>query len=346
MPDDKDRNPKGNGPKGDGPKDRDPKGKGPGKGDKDGKGKDDGKKSKKEKKEDKLENFAINYGWSKAFLESVPELEELLKEAVKHTWSPSRFRAEIMDTGWYKKHSDTARQWSYLSQTDPATAQQRLRDQERGIRDLAGSLGLEVGNKQAEKWSQMALMHGWDENEIRNMLAKTVNIMGKNRVGGDLAVSLEQIRQKAYLNGVNVSRKTQQKWLREIVRGNSTTEEYQDYIKRMAIHRFPNLAQEINAGLDVMEIADPFRQTMAELLEMNPNQIDLNGKLMRQALSRRIPDNKDKGKEPQHRMMDMSDFEDAVRQDPRWMRTDNAKETMLDMGSSLLEMFGLTGSSG
>lgn len=308
----------------------------------DGKKKGDGKGKKDERK---FENFAINYGWSKAFLESVPELKALLQEAIKHTWLAAKFRAEVMDTKWYKTHADTARKWLYLQKTDPQTAKQRLLHQRNDLMDMAGALGIEIGDRQASKFAQLALLHGWDETEIKNHLADLVKIMGKNTVGGELATDLEQLRQKAYLNGVQVQKSTLQKWLQAIVRGNSTVEEYNEYIKRMAINRFPNLAQEINAGLDVMEIADPFRQTMAQLLELNPNQIDLNGQLMRRALSHRVPDNKDKGKEPQHRMMDMTDFEDAVRKDPRWMYTDNAKQTMLDMGSNILQAFGFYGAS-
>lgn len=304
-----------------------------------GKGKNDGPSK------DKLENFAINYGWSKAFMDSFPELKKLLAEAVKHTWSPAKFRAELMDTNWYKHHADTARKWLYLTKTDPQTAEQRLLHQGNDILDMAGSFGIEIGEKQAKKWAQLALMHGWDETEVRNHLASMVNIMGKHTVGGELATTLDSLKQKAYMNGVQLSKPTLQRWLRSIVRGDGTQEEYEQYIQNMAVKRFPNWAQEINAGLDMMQIADPYRQSMAELLEINPNQIDLNSKLLKRALSHKVPDNNDKGKEPQYRAMDMTDFEDAVRHDPRWMQTDNAKQTMLDMGSNLLQMFGFYGGS-
>jgi len=306
----------------------------------DGKGKG-GKKDNR-----KQENFALNYGWSLAFLKEFPGLYDIFQQAVKHSWSAARFRAEVMDSQWYKHHSDTARKFLYLQKTDPATARQRIHEQRRKIADMAGSLGIEVGDKQLGKWAQQALMMGWDDSKLRNVLAGQVSIMGKNTVGGELASSLESLRNKAYMNGVQLSKKTLQRWLRAITRGGSTEEEYIDYIKKMAIKRFPNLRQEIEAGLDVRELADPYVQSMAEMLELNPNKIDLNDKRLRRAMSQRIPDNKDKGHAPQREMMDMNDFEDMLRQDPRWMHTDNAKETMYDMGSSILQAFGFYGGGG
>ena len=165
--------------------------------------------------------------------------------------------------------------------------------------------------------------------------AGQVKVMGEHTVGGELASTQENLNRWAVDNGVKINRKTMQSWLREIVRGNSTFDEYKQYITKMAVAQHPNWGKELKAGMSVAEIAEPYRNMAAQMLEMSPKDIDLNNKLLKQALSYKREDGK-------YDSMTMYDFEDKLRQDPRWMKTDNAKEQFMETGSAVLRMFGLS----
>jgi hypothetical protein len=283
--------------------------------------------------EKRLRNIAADYGWAYSVLQEFPQVFQAFEQAVENSWSPQRFKAEIQDTNWFKKHSDQWRQSEYLRLTDPATYDKRTKEIARQIQDAAGSLGIEVPREQLAEWAGQALKFGWDQAKINNVLAKQVKITGEHTVGGSLADAQNRLETFAFANGVHVNRPTMQKWLQQIVRGNSTVEEYEEYLTKQAVAKFPNWAKELKAGMTVAEIADPYRQTMAQMLEINPANIGMNNKLLGGALSFK----NDKG---EYRSMSISEFEDAVRKDPRWQYTDNARETVSGITASLLQTFG------
>lgn len=283
--------------------------------------------------EERLRDIAADYGWAYAVLEEFPQVFGVFEQAIENSWSPQRFVAEIQDTNWFKKHSDQWRQSEYLRLTDPATYKKRTGDILNQMRDAAGSLGIEIPQDQLREYAEQAIKFGWDQAKINNVLAKSVKITGDNEVGGALADTQNRLQSFAFSNGVRVNAPTIQKWLRQIVKGSSTVEEYEQYITKMAIAAHPNWKKEIEGGMTVAEIAEPYRQTMAQLLELNPATVNINNKILRTALSRK----NDKG---EFESMTISDFEDLVRKDTRWQYTDNARETVSGITASLLQTFG------
>ena len=285
-------------------------------------------------KEARLRDIAADYGWAYAVLEDNPQLFEIFEQAVENTWSPQRFIAEVQDTKWFKNHSETWRQADYLEKTDPKTYRQRKNEVARQIADAAGSLGIDVNREQLLDWSDQALKFGWDQSAINNILSRQVKIRGKHEVGGSLRDTQNRLESFAYANGVHVNKGTMQNWLRRIVRGDGTAEEFERYIEKQAIAKFPNWKKELEGGMTMAEIAEPYRQSMSQLLEVNPAEIGLWDKHISSAMSQR----NNKG---EWQSMTLGDFEDTLRRDPRWERTDNAREQVAGITASLLQTFGL-----
>ncbi|MGZ6788335.1 MAG: hypothetical protein ACXVGN_00080 [Mycobacteriaceae bacterium] len=282
-----------------------------------------------------LRDMAIDYGWAMAVFNQFPELMAVFKDAVHNSWSVQRFQAEIQDTKWFKNHSDTWRTNTYLKLTDPQTYADRLNKVSRGLQDAAGQLGIEFKNhRQLQEMSEQAFLHGWDETKINNVLAHMVQINGQHTVGGELASIQDRLKNYALNNGISVTDNTMQGWLRSIVRGAGTEQEFQNYITKMAVAKFPNWKKELESGMSMADIAQPYRQQMADLLEINPNDISLNDKAIRNALSM-------KNDQGHWDSMSLGDFEDMVRQDHRWQYTDNARQQVSSLTAGLLQSFGL-----
>jgi hypothetical protein len=125
-----------------------------------------------------------------------------------------------------------------------------------------------------------------------------------------------------------------EKWLREIAAGDNTVTQVQEHIRRQTARVYSGFSDELYAGADLAELASPYTRSMAKILELNPNEIGMTDKSVMKAMSWKD----EKGKPA---AMPLHEFEDNLRKDPRWLRTDNAHESVMGTANNLLRSFGL-----
>lgn len=288
---------------------------------------------------EKRENAAASYGWSLSLFNSDPELKRLFKDAVKEGWTPGKFSAELKDTKWFRQHSANWRQSETERVVDPGTWKAKQAANRASVADLAAKSGAVLSQKQLNKIADNAMMFGWNDAQIQNTLGSYVNYATegplKGQYFGDAGRNAEALRETARRNGYDISDSDLGKWNKAIARGESTVDDYQAFMRRQAALTFPSFATELEAGADMMDIANPYINSMARILELNPNQIDLHDKTIRRALASK---NEKTGK-PE--AMAMYDFEDSLRKDTRWQYTDNAKQEAANMALNIGRRMGL-----
>lgn len=86
----------------------------------------------------------------------------------------------------------------------------------------------------------------------------------------------------------------------------------------------------LKQGVDLSTIYSPYKQMMSQILEVNPQTITLNDPTLRSAIT------------PQGEMS-LYDYQNALRKDPRWQYTNNAKTAVSDSVSQVLKDFGFMG---
>lgn len=86
----------------------------------------------------------------------------------------------------------------------------------------------------------------------------------------------------------------------------------------------------LNQGYDLENVYAPYKNQMAAVLEINPDQIDLNDPTLRSAIT-------DKGD------MNLFDFKRALRQDNRWQYTQSARDEVSSGALKVLQDFGFMG---
>jgi hypothetical protein len=92
---------------------------------------------------------------------------------------------------------------------------------------------------------------------------------------------------------------------------------------------FPALADKIKDGYTVKQLLSPYIQTRANVLEEDPDTVDLKSL---QGIA----------KDPKN-LMSLYDYEVSLRQDPKWRFTKNAQDSMSGVASGIAKMFGLVG---
>ena len=288
-------------------------------------------------KQDKIDRDQIeeDYGLSYALFKAFPELEKLLKSAIAGNWTPTKFQVELRQTKWFKNHGDVWREVTALQHSDPATFEDRFQESLTAVTNLAGAVGAQMTDQGLQRLAKRALLFGFDEAQIRDVLAKHVRPSGAGYYTGDLADIEDSLRSTALQNGITLQDDQLQRWMKGIVRGDASQEQFVTAIRRMAADAFPLYGEQVRAGVDLMDVASPFIQSMSELLELNPADIKLTDPTIRRALSGTPGANGQVGPTT------LSQFEDSLRNDKRWLYTKNARKTAEDFGASIAKMWGL-----
>ena len=285
------------------------------------------------------EEMAAGYGFALAFLQSDPELMKLFRQATRNNWTPDRFVAKLRSTDWFKKNSANVRNGIIQKTSDPATFKANVNQMFATVRDtwqgMFGSAGM--NRKQLMAWSETAVMMGWTQAQLMDNMSKGVNfrqMLTKKNLGGTAAESERQIAQLAEAYGLKLGPQWRAAQVKRLVAGNDTLEGVTNRVRELAKQQYQAFATQIDAGMTIQELVDPYRQMLAERLELSPSSVKLNDKLLRGVLSARD----DKGRPT---TVSLADFEDAIRQDDRWQYTNNAREETNSLVYGLLRDMGL-----
>lgn len=266
-------------------------------------------------------------------LRSDPSLKKLFDQAVAQTWEPARFVAELRKTSWFKTHSEAMRRAQLQRQTDPRTWEANLNQARASIRDMAVKMGAQLSDATLNRIATNVLNYGWNDSQIQDTLAGSIKMGAQDTYGGQAAVNADQLKQYAYNNGVKIGDKQLRDWVVRIGAGEDIAG-FQEYIKNTAKGAFPGYEQQLDAGMNVRDIADPYIQQMAHTLELSPDSIDLFDPTIRKTLQTTDA----QGKLVQKPLWQ---FEREMKQDPRWLQTKNARQELDGIGHSILQKWGV-----
>lgn len=277
--------------------------------------------------------FAENYGFAYAFLKSNKELYGVFKDAVKHNYTADQFVAKVRGTGWFRQHSESYRRYEVLKSTDPATLNQRKATLISKLRDSAAEMGASPSATVLARLAENALRFAWDDSQIRDTLSSYVRSVN-GVYGGEAQDTVTQLKQTAWKNGMRYSESTYEKWAQSVAAGAETMQRLTQTIRGQAKTLAPAYAQELDNGQDLYDVASPYIQAKAKILERNPADVDLFDSDIRGALSATGPDGKPAS-------TSLWAFEQSMRKKPDWLNTKNAQDTINGVAHRVIsDMFG------
>jgi hypothetical protein len=150
------------------------------------------------------------------------------------------------------------------------------------------------------------------------------------RKEGIRAVGKQDLVKTAVANGLDLDKTFASQlpnWISRIEAGENP-EVFKQIIRQTAKIGLPDkISQLLDQGLDLDAVYAPYRNTMASLLEVNPDSISLNDPLLRTAIQgdKEIP---------------IYDFQRQIKKDNRWQYTNNAREEVAGSVQQVLRDFG------
>lgn len=289
------------------------------------------------KKKDTLDakKLARKYGLAYGLFKHEKELYGLLQQAVKHSWTAQRFTVEVQNSKWFKTNSASYRQMETMKYADPQEYQAKLAESRTSVQNIAGTWGAGMDADDLAGLAEQALMFGWNTDQIRDRVAGWVVPKSDSHYGGELSAIEQNLRTTAQANGVRLNDAQVQGWMRAIVRGDASSDQYQTSIRDIAAQTFSAYGDQIKAGMNLQDLASPYLQSMGQILEINPGSLDLFDPTIRGALGYQ----NDKGEQVP---MSITAFEKSLRQDKRYGYTKQAKDQARGLTSALGQMWGLT----
>jgi hypothetical protein len=265
-----------------------------------------------------------------------PELGPLIMQAGAEERDPAWLEAQIMATSWYRSTSDAQRQWELLGLSNPGERKRLVDGRLQSLIAEDAKYGLGMTAAEIEKMANDSLSLGWGEDQMRNYLSQFVDAADAEREG----LVSDVYDQAGAMSGdwfVKSSDAQTLDFARKLVAGQMDPESMEGWYRDRAKEQYAHLGDVIDKGITLRQHFDPHIQTMASLLEVSPETIDmLNDAQYRDVLSYADPEN-----QGQVRSMTLNEVADKVRKDKRWVETDNAKATATSYIGDLGEMFGM-----
>lgn len=319
-----------------------------------------------------MEELAAQYGYAAAFFGSDPELKALIQQAVSGQWTADKFRASLMASQWYRRWSDSTRAWSELSNRDPAEAAKRIADKARKMQQTANQQGISISQARLNQMATASLTFGWDDLTEQQAVAAEWSYKPGDTTGG--AATLEvRVKQMADEYGVTLSDAQIGDFIGGTMSGKYTEDNVADFLRDTARSKYPGLQQYLDVGMTVKQVAAPYLQSYANILEIAPETVSVNDPYVQRALQGQNPAKPSRpgnnglgykavgaatgstggtgtagGSTTGPQVMPVQtqslyDFERDLRKDPRWLQTKNAKNEMQNTALGVLRDFGIYG---
>lgn len=281
--------------------------------------------------------LTAEFGWAASFLDD-PEIGPILRLAVgPPSWAPAKLLRELEKTKWWQARSRAQRNWDQGIATDPGTYKKSVEDQRENIKSVVSQLNGFLTEEQVTELATESLRSEWTD---RQTIAGVAGEMMKGSDNGDVRFGItgRAVRQLSSQYAVPLSNQAADEWARKIATGEMLQTDYETFLRQQAKSLYPSLSADIDRGLTVSTIVDPYSQVAQSTLGVSSDQIDFANPRWNAAL------NFDDGKGSGRRMMTLFEWGEHLRKDERYGydRTPNARTKAYSMVSDLGRMFGMT----
>lgn len=143
------------------------------------------------------------------------------------------------------------------------------------------------------------------------------------------SLTVQTLQSTARTNGVSLSPEQLNQYALDIQNGKDI-KVIQSQIRNIAgLGRPDSIKKLLAEGTDLETVYAPYKKTMAALLEVDPNSIDINDTALQNAIT--------------DRELPIYEFRKMLKKDPRWQYTNNAREEVSNKVLRVLRDFGFQG---
>jgi hypothetical protein len=270
------------------------------------------------------------YGYAYGLIESDPSLQKLFQQFLKEgsTWTAKKVESLLRTTDWFKNSNQAKRNYEILRTGDPGEFEDKVKKTTDAVLEQARLTGAKITQEQARGFAEQVMQGGISAIQLPKLFATTfidfnnADLAGRAGALQDRFTSLNNTAGKV-LNSSQINNYVQRILTNEILENDAI-----DAIRRASASKYSRFSDRIIAGEDLQDIATPWKTIATNLLEVED--VDLDDNLMLDALT-------------SNKYESLADFKRAVKKDPRWQKTNNARSEYFNIGQTILRDFGFLG---
>ena len=284
--------------------------------------------------------LASQYGTVKAVIDSNKELRDLFAKAygtsTSGQWTATKFQAALQNTSWYKTHSDQWRKTEAIRLGDKTTYSASVTAAAEETKRMAAQMGATLTPEQATALGETFYRGNYNQAQQQAALGQYVDTTGNS--GGAAATALKSLQEYGANMGIQHDASYYSSAAKSVASGLSTVDDWTNDIKNEAKSLYVPYAQRIDQGATVKEMASSYVNQMATTLELDPSAINLQDPTIQKALKGTVDQ-----KTGVPVVQPLWDFDQSIKQDPRWAETKNANQLATNTAMNVLQSFGFQG---
>ena len=304
------------------------------------------KGDKKDEKKTSPKAYLDNLGYAMDLINSDPSLQEWIIRVRKYMKEndnqvPTAYALKGLKKGikWFDDF-DAYQEQARMEQADPARKldfERSLKLKRDDIKAAAQSQGVTLEDDFVNTLALDVRLNNLSQSEINERIRPfIVSAVDEGAELSNVAGEAErELLQWSEANGLSLTGSSISSYVADIAQGKIKLDDVKSVLRDTYMAgSYPAWKDQIGVGQDIADIAAPYKQHMANLLELDVNTINLTDETLLKGLQ-----GVDANGKPS--VIPLYDFDRMIRKDPRWDKTENALKTYTDAGANILQMFGL-----
>lgn len=266
---------------------------------------------------------------------SDPEMGPLLTQAAKENWDSTRLQTAVQATNFWRTTTDSQRQWDNLRSVDPASADKQVQSQLLSVSQQFAQLGFTPDQSTLWKITNDSLRNGWDAKAITNAITTALpeKYSGKALAGGDIAGTMQTLKQSASDYFMPLTDDTAYDWAKRIAGGTLDQGAVNGIITNWAKQNYSWLSSTIDQGGTLKDYFAPMQQQIGSIMGTSADAVDImNDPTWHQLANLTDPDGK-------RRAPTIQDAQALARSSPGYKYTADANNRQASIYESLSKTF-------
>ncbi len=261
-------------------------------------------------------------------------------DAFKNADDAADFWQNALFDNEYWSGQSVAEQTAETNEADPSLAgevEDQKNDVSTNVESAARNIGINLDPARMAEITDQAWREGWNEQQIRDnlradadgLLAESLDNSG---FGGSLGRYAADLSEWSARNGFAIDQSDADRMLSSVAFGEKTYEQVQQELRQSyMVGAFPAWSDMINAGMDIYDLASPYRSVAQRML--GRGNITMTDPVMKEMMMTQ-------GEDGSFKQRALWEAERYIRNTDEWQGTDDAAETYAKGMSAVSAMFG------